>query len=384
MNNLRVAYILSMKGGLAAWNYREIDILSNNGVEIWAYPTKWEEGKYMPNPDWHFRVPNAVRALFAQPQAFMSNPGKYCRLLSLAIRMHTVPEFLMAMDNCLDMHERGIEHIHCHFGDRKLFTGYFCSRWLDLPLTVTVHAYEILCNPNPGMFKLAASHCARIITVSEFNKREISRVFGVPQDSIEVVHVHGDMSDERMRTSTKILIVGEFREKKGHDVLFKALKKLNRDDLTLWVVGEGSLDVRSMAEEIGVSHQTVFLGRLGKDVLNILYDACDFFVLPSRTASNGDREGVPVVIMEAMSHRKAVISTNHVGIPELVPQIIVEENDVDGLAEAIAYLANNPQVRTDMGERNYGIVKKDYSDDEVLRLKAIFHADTLSGKTADL
>lgn len=369
-----------MKGGLAAWNYREIDILSKNGVEIWAYPTKWDTGKYMPAKSWHFRQPNLLRSLLAQPLAFASNPGRYLNLLAFAIKMRTLPEFLMAMDASLDMQKHAIQHIHCHFGDRKFFTGYFCSCMLDLPITVTVHAYEILCNPNPMMFKVAAEHCRKVVTVSEFNKREINRVFDVSLEHIEVLHIHGDMSDERMRTSTKILIIGEFREKKGHEILFNAIKKLGRDDITVWVVGEGILDVQQMAEDIGVSHLTVFLGRLGKDMLNILYDACDFFVLPSRTASNGDREGVPVVIMEAMSHRKAVISTRHVGIPELVPEIIVEENDVDGLAKAIAYLADNPDERARMGATNYEIIKCEYSDSAVLQLKSLFNQNSSSPK----
>jgi colanic acid/amylovoran biosynthesis glycosyltransferase len=175
-----------------------------------------------------------------------------------------------------------------------------------------------------------------------------------------------------MRKSTKLFIAAEFREKKGHEVLFKALKKLDREDITLWIAGRGKLDVRRMAEDIGVSHQTVFLGAVPMSIMNILYEACDFFVLPSRTASNGDREGVPVAIMEAMSWRKPVISTRHAGIPELVSEILVDENDVDGLADAIAYLVDNPGVRAEMGERNYDKIKQEYSDGAVMELKEVF------------
>lgn len=370
---MRVAYILSMAtSGVAAWNYREIDILQQHGVEIYAYPLKWTEGPYMPRDDWHFRHPNGFRTLLLQIPAFFKSPAKYVRLLGLAIKTRTLMEFVLANDFAQEMRRLKIEHVHCHFGDRKLFTGYYCHRILGLPLTVTVHAYEILMNPNPEMFKLAALACKKIVTVSEFNKREIGRVFGVPDDKIEVIHIHGDMSGDRMRTSIKLFIAAEFREKKGHEVLFKALKKLDRDDLTLWVAGKGQLDVKQMADEIGVADQVVFLGAVGKDMMNILFDACDIFVLPSRAASNGDREGVPVAIMEAMSHKRAVISTKHVGIPELVSEVLVEENDVDALADAIADLADSPQKREVMGQRNYEIIKRDYSDGSVLMLKDLF------------
>lgn len=374
---IRVAYILSLKGGIPAWNYREIDILTRNGVDIWAYPTKWTAGSYEPKAEWHFRRPSVGRTLASQPRAILANPRRYVKLFALARKMRTVPEFLIAMDNVLDMRGRGIQHIHCHFGDLKFFIGYYCSRMLDLPLTVTVHAYEILMNPNPGMFKLAASECKAIVVQSEFNKREVMREFGVPEEKFRIIRAHGDMSDERTRTSVKALIVAEFREKKGHEVLFRALKKLGRDDITLWVVGEGILDVRQMAADIGVLHLVTFLGRQKKDVINILYDACDFLVQPSRTTADGDREGIPAVIMEAMSHHKPVISTRHTGIPEVVSEILVDENDVDGLAEAIARLADNPEVRTELGDRNYELIKREFSDDAVLQLKRLYEGATV-------
>lgn len=372
---MKVAYIISMAtSGVAAWNYREIDMLTNAGVEIYAYPLKWSEGPYMPKPEWHFRRPNTLKTLLKQPIAFVSNPASYLKLFNLALKTGTVKEFLLASDYATEMRNLGIEHIHCHFGDRKLFTGYYCSKILGLPVTVTVHAYEILMNPNPAMFKLAAKHVEKIVVQSNFNKKEIMRVFDVPEEKFQVIRAHGDMSDERTRTSVKLFIAAEFREKKGHEILFKALKKLNRDDLTLWVAGRGKLDVPGLADEIGVKGQVVFLGSVGRDLMNILYDACDIFVLPSRTASDNDREGTPATIMEAMSHHKPIISTRHAGIPELVSDVLVDENDVDGLAEAISYLADNPDVRKQMGERNYEIIKREYSDNAVMQLKELYES----------
>lgn len=371
-DNLRVAYIVSMKSGLPAWNFREIDILSRNGVDIWLYPTKLSSGTTMPKPEWQVRRPNVLRTILLQPKAFIANPAKYLKLLLLAIKMRTVVEFLLAEDYAQDMKANSIEHIHCHFGDRKLFTGYFCHRILNLPLSVTVHAYEITMNPNPEMFKLAAAACKTIVVQSEFNKNEVLERFGVDEAKIRVIRAHGDVCDERLHRSVKVLIAAGFTEKKGHDVLFKAVKKLARDDIIVWVAGGGKLDVPKMAKEIGVDDQVIFLGSLGGHLMQIVYESCDIFVHPSRTTAGGDREGIPAAIMEAMAHRKPVISTRHAGIPELLPEILVEENDVDGLAKAIAFLADNPEVRKEMGERNYRIIKRDFSDAAVLELKSIF------------
>ena len=83
---------------------------------------------------------------------------------------------------------------------------------------------------------------------------------------------------------------------------------------------------------------------------------------------NGMSEGVPVSLMEAMSYQKPIVSTYHTGIPELVPDILVAENDVDGLAKGLAHLADNPELRRKMGLRNRQIVLSRYNKDNVRSL----------------
>ena len=370
---MKVGYIISMaKGGVPAFTYREIDILTRRGMHIAICPLTYRTGPYMPKPEWPvFRI--RVLALFwAQIAALVRRPGIYLSLLGSAVKTGAVREFLIAILFAGRLQAWGAQHIHCHFGDSKLYTGYFCSVWLDLPLTATVHAYEIHRNPNPRMFKLAAQRCSKIVVQSEYNRRLVEQKLGVPADKLVIIRAHGDMCDSRSIGKAKILIVGEFRQKKGHEVLFSAIKQLGRKDITLWVVGEGPLDVPAMAEDMGIADQIVFLGTLGKDLLSILYEACDIFVLPSRTADDGDSEGIPAVLMEAMSYGKPVISTRHAGIPELVEEIIVEENDVDGLAAAIAALVDDPKVSVQLGRRNVEVIKGAFSEQAVIELGDLY------------
>lgn len=372
---MKIAYIISMvKGGVPAFTYREIDILSKHGFQISLFPLTWRTGPYMPKPEWPVCRVSGTKLLVSQFTGVLSNPIKYFALLSLAIRNKALKEFAVSMCFVGEMKRQGIEHIHCHFGDSKLYTGYFCSKWLGLTMTSTFHAYEIHRNPNPVMLKIAAERCRKIVVQSEFNKTLVMRNFGIGEDKIALIRAHGDMSDPKRAASIKILMVAEFREKKGHEILFSAVKKLNRKDMTVWLVGDGPLDIRGMALKAGVSDQVVFLGMLGKDLLNILYDSCDMFVLPSRTARDGDCEGIPAVLMEAMSHGKPVISTRHAGIPELVEEILVDENDVDGLAEAIEKLADDPELCARLGDRNIDIVKSRFSDNAVLELGEVYKA----------
>ena len=375
---MKVAYVISMvKGGVPAFTYREIDVLSSNGYQIALCPLTYKIGPYMPKSEWPIFRFNFVKLLISQIIMFFTQPIKYLSLFALSLRMKTLREFAIGMCFSRDMERWGAEHIHCHFGDSKLYTGYYCSIWLNLPMTVTVHAYEIHSNPNDKMFKLAIERCSKIVVQSHFNKNLVIQNFGVREDKIALIRAHGDMSGSCGSNSLKLLMVAEFREKKGHQILISAVKKLDRENITLWIVGDGPLNVRGMAVEAGIENQTVFLGMVGKDLLNILYDSCDIFVLPSRTAKDGDSEGIPAVLMEAMSHAKPVISTKHAGIPELVEDILVEENDVDALADAIARLADDPGIRSQMGKRNYNIIKSKYSDQAVLQLGELYKSSVL-------
>ena len=137
-----------------------------------------------------------------------------------------------------------------------------------------------------------------------------------------------------------------------------------RDDVVVWVVGGGTwdnkgyVDIKGLAENIGIEKQVVLFGKVTDEVLKELYGKCDIFCLPSRIGSDGNREGIPVTLMEAMAYGKAVISTKHAGIPELVDDILVEENNVTELTAAIERLLDNPELCGKLGERNREIIKK--------------------------
>ena len=361
-----------VKGGVPGFTYREIDVLRRHSFEIALFTLTYREGPHMPPPDWPIFKPSARKALLVQIPRLLSCPGRYLSLLATALRTGTLREFALAMCFAGDMRKWGASHIHCHFADSKLYTGYYCAQWLGLPITVTVHAYEIHRNPNPAMLAIALARCEKIVVQSEFNRNLVARNFGVPADRIALIRAHGDISGPQAADSVRVLMVGEFREKKGHEILLSAVKKLERGDIVVWLVGEGPLDVRSMAREMGLQDRVVFMGMLGPGPLSALYDSCDMLVQPSRTASDGDMEGIPAVLMEAMSRAKPVISTRHAGIPELVEEILVDENDVDALADAIAKLAGDPDLRARLGRRNAEIIKESFSDAAVLELGGLF------------
>lgn len=368
-NKTNVAYILSMKRtGLDAFNYREMRELINHGLNISIFPTKYNVGPYMPEEEWDCYIYNPIKVVLKQPFFFLNNPKQYLRLLCESFKTKSLIDFLIANEFANQMKRRNIQHIHCHFGDHKLFIGYYCKRHLNIPLTVTIHAHELYNNPNEIMFKLSLNSCDKIITISNYNKKYIVENFGINTDRIIVIRLFVDTD---VKATKKILTVGRFVEKKGHEILFTAIKKLNRADLKLWIVGGNGLDLEQLAIDLGIRDKIIFFGVVSDEILKELYERCGIFCLPSRTASDGDREGIPVALMEAMSYGKPVISTRHAGIPELVEDILVEENNAEELAKAIELLADNPDLRRKLGERNRKIIEERYSKKNVMKLANI-------------
>jgi colanic acid/amylovoran biosynthesis glycosyltransferase len=112
---------------------------------------------------------------------------------------------------------------------------------------------------------------------------------------------------------------------------------------------------------LGIASQVAFFGEQRDNALLALYRESDIFCLPSRTDSKGDHEGFPNVIAEAMAFSKPVISTRHAGIPEAVETILVDENDVDQLAQAINQACESAELRRQLGRRNRLTAKKLFS-----------------------
>lgn len=360
-----------MKNGVQSFVFSEIEALKENSLKILLFPTKYNEGPYMPKKDWYCYVYKPFFVILKQPLFLIKNPFCYIKLLMEALRTKSLIDFAIGFDFANEMKKRKVRRIHCHFGGHQLFIGYYCKKILNIPLSVTIHAYELYNNPNLVMFRNSLKLCNNIIAISDYNKNLLIKKFGIKSNRIKIIQLFSHKKGDEKKY-TKILIVANFTEKKGHDVIFKAIKALDRKDIKLWVVGGGELDIKQLAEDIEVREKVVFFGRVSDEVLKELYECCDIFCLPSRTARSGDKEGIPVALMEAMSNGKPVISTRHAGIPELVEDILVEENNVEELAKAIELLADNPELRRKLGERNKKIIEERYSKKNVQKLKEVF------------
>jgi glycosyltransferase involved in cell wall biosynthesis len=371
---MRLGIVASMKNGLEHFVYREMCEFSARGVSIRLFPTKHRDGLYNPRPEWNTARWTVWAVLWSQPWRFLRRPIRYLAALATALRYSALADFLLAAYFSPRMSD--VDLIYATFGDQKLFVGYFCKRLERKPLAVTIHAYELYQNPNPRLFPIALASCDQIVAVTEHNRCVLRDRYGIPVERVDLVRLSVDLDEYRPATKFVVLIVAFFVEKKGHEILFEAVKRMGRDEVEVWVVGgpvgsSSDVDVAAIVRRLGLESQVAFFGKLSGTALKAVYHACDVFCLPSRVDRNGDCEGFPTAIIEAMACGKPVITTRHVEIPRIVEQLLVNENDVGALAEALEHVYQSRSRRDVLGARNRELAEIHFSNrniDERVRL----------------
>jgi glycosyltransferase involved in cell wall biosynthesis len=380
---LHIGYVVSMtQPGLIAWVYREMVGLEELGVRLSVYPTKFYKGPHMPKPGWFTARWTAARVIWAHLKWLLRSPVTYFRALFSALRFRAFVEFGLAGYYSREMLARDVDRIHCHLGDRKLYVGYYCHLLTGIRLSVTIHAHEMYVNPNWALFPVALEACDKVICIADMNRRMLAEKWGVQEDKMKVVRLFG-FSDLEQRDPTVILCVGRYERKKGHDLLLGALARLREEhpeqDVEVWLAGgpapgDAGVDIEGLMEEYGLEQYVVRFGQLEQQSLRVLYRNADIFCLLSRH-QEGVPEGIPVVLMEAMSMAKPVVTTNTGATGELVENIVIPEDDPDAAFEALKTLVFDAELRRIQGARNLKIIAENYSPENVSRLLRALEGD---------
>lgn len=372
---LRVAYVISMSHGLHSFVSREIRELLRLGTDIDLYVTRFRPGPYMPEADWPIERVALARLPAAHARTLVRHPRIYLSTLWDAIKYGALVDFGIAVPFAERIVARNTDVIHCHFGDHKLFIGYFAGILSSRPTTTTIHAYELYRNPNPRLFRHVLNELSGIVTISDFNRQILASDFGVADDRVHLIRLFVDIpTGERPELSGHkviVLMVARFVPKKGHHTLLQAIARLPQS-FEVWLVGRGPLNIHRMARILGVSDRVRVLTDISHPELEQIFQKAAIYCQPSEVSASGDREGIPVALMEAMAHGLPVVATNHAGIPELVEGVLIDEGDSEALARALTQLGDNPEMATRLGKRNREIVETEYSPKNATLLKALF------------
>jgi colanic acid/amylovoran biosynthesis glycosyltransferase len=211
------------------------------------------------------------------------------------------------------------------------------------------------------------------MAVCEDGKRKLINL-GCKEYKIVVHHMGVDIERFRLKeryfngSPVKVLTVGRLVEKKGLIYAIKAVSLLiNKGHKIMYIIaGNGPLksELNNLIMQLGMIGKIKLIDSVEQSEVKAIMTDFDIFLLPSVTGSDGDQEGIPVVLMEAMSTGMPVISTYHSGIPEIVEDgksgFLVPERDVNALAGRLEYLIKHPELWSEMGRVGHEFVEKHY------------------------
>lgn len=254
-------------------------------------------------------------------------------------------------------------HLHAHFLHTPASVTRYAALLRGLPWSCSAHAVDIWTSP-AWELKEKLADCQWLVTCTRNNRRHL-RLYCDDPSKIHLAY-HG-VDFERFEAPdraasgrdgsqadqpVRILSVGRAVEKKGYHTLLAALAMLSDDIHWRFTHIGGGKEIKKLkrvAKTWGLDQRIEWCGSLSQDEVLGHYAAADVFVLASRVAENGDRDGLPNVLMEAQSQGLPCISTTVSAIPELIDDgvhgLLVGPDDVPGLSACISQLITSPEQR---------------------------------------
>jgi colanic acid/amylovoran biosynthesis glycosyltransferase len=378
---------------------REILALERQGMQIQRIALRGWDEKLMDADDiseqtkTQYVLQDGMLALcLAALKVFIINPLRFIRTFWLAIRLgmradrplplHLV-YFLEACQVNLWAKQFSAAHVHAHFGTNPSEVAMLVNALCGLPYSFTVHGPEEFDRPVFLKLKEKINQAKFVVAISSFGKSQLQRWVDFSQwNKIKVVHCgleksFYDVPASRMDIGLRrMLCVGRICEQKGQLLLIEAAKILHdkQIDFELILAGDGEMraEVELQIAKYHLQQKVKITGWISSDEVRKHILSSQVLVLPSFA------EGLPVVIMEAMSLRRPVISTYIAGIPEL---LIHRENgwlcvagDVEQLANTMQEALNTPlETLQKMGDAAYErVVQRHNIDIEATKLANYF------------
>ncbi len=345
-------------------------------------------------------------ALAANLRLLCRRPGRYLRLLAHVVASKLVrqrfgaPKHFFQAGFLADILSREpADHIHAHFASTPARVAMLAHRLSGIPFTFTAHAKDIYLS-DPEVLRGKIEEARAVVTCTEYNRSYLLKQFGsLAGRKVRCIYHGLDTSQFEFRTRQPeegepvVLSVARLVEKKGLEDLIAAADILRRRgrDFRVEIIGSGPQreTLKAQAKKMGLADRVRLAGAQAHDAVCIAYQRASVFVLPCVVASNGDRDGIPNVLLEAMASGVPVISTPVSGIPELIDPgvngLLVPPHDPGNLADAIEKLLASRELCERLAGAARAKLEASFSlEASAKQLWAVFSGSELDGKQSPI
>jgi glycosyltransferase involved in cell wall biosynthesis len=254
--------------------------------------------------------------------------------------------------------ERGIDHLHAHFGSVSTTVARLAARLAGITYSFTAHAKDIFHEEvDRDDMERKLSDAAAVVTVSDYNLDFLRTWYGPSAARVRRIYNGIDLASFAPATPRErppvVVGVGRLVEKKGFDHLVDAIDLLVREgrQVRLDLIGTGAVEgaLRAQVARLGLGDTVRFLGPLPQERIREAVTQAAVLAAPCVVGADGNRDGLPTVILESLALGTPVVATPVTGIPEAVDDeitgLLVPEGDAAALARAIARLLDDPELR---------------------------------------
>jgi glycosyltransferase involved in cell wall biosynthesis len=285
-------------------------------------------------------------------------------------------ELVQALRLACVIRERSIGHLHVHFANVAATVGRLAARLAGVPYTITAHAKDIFHEDvRRAQLRRLLDDASAVITVSDFNVEHLRREF--PALAARVHRVYNGLELDRFPFSSpdarppRIVAVGRLVEKKGFCDLIDACAVLARDGrrFECRIVGQGVLEeeLRARVRDHGLESVVTITGPASEEVVRAEMTAAAALAAPCVVGSDGNRDGLPTVVLEAMALGTPVVGTDVTGLPEVLEQertgLVVPQRCPRELAGALARVLDDAALRVRVARRARELVEERFDVD---------------------
>jgi glycosyltransferase involved in cell wall biosynthesis len=254
----------------------------------------------------------------------------------------------------------GFPPLYIHFAHKPATVGRFAARLAGVPYALSAHAKDVWLTPSPELAAKVRGAEVVLSCSAEGHSHLVAVAGGATP--VRLVHHGVDIVPRQPHRGEDgppvVLSVARLVPKKGHATLVRAAALLAERGVpfTLRIAGEGEEwpRLQRFVYEQQLADRVFFLGPLDQAEVNEEYARADVFALPCRQLANGDRDGIPNVILEAMVQGLPIVSTTLPGVAEAVAHnesgLLVDQDDEHALAEALQRLFTDAGLRARLGE----------------------------------